>query len=134
MLRRKATGPAMMSANSRSMRGYISSGPHDLFTFSFKRCSLIISTVMLMSCRTEFVPLSMVGIVPSGSFVNIDENCFCKIFAFSLSLNLRDLLFFTSSSRGETLHFVFNYLRVCDQKAFGLPLERCAIPFSKYLS
>ena len=133
MLRRKATGPAMMSANSSSMRGYISSGPHDLFTFNFKRCSLTISTVMLMSCRTEFVLLSMIGVAPSGSFVNTDENCFCKIFAFSLSLNLRELLFFTSSSRGATLHFVFNFLRVCNQNAFGLLFERCAIPFSNNL-
>ena len=43
MLRRKATGPAIMSANSSSMRGYISSGPHDLFTLNFNRCSLTIS-------------------------------------------------------------------------------------------
>ena len=74
---------------------------------------------MMASSRTEFVHLSMVGIVPSGSFVNTDENCFSKIFAFSLSLNLRELLFFTSSSRGQHYILFLIFFECATRKLFG---------------
>ena len=73
---------------------------------------------------TEFVFLVIVGILPSGTLVNTDENCFCKMFAFSSSVNLRESLSFIFASNGATLHLVFSFLLQWDQNAFGLLFNR----------
>ena len=120
----------MILANSNSIRGCTSSGPQDLFTFILDRCNLTISSVTRNSDMTEFVLFVIVGIVPSGSLVNTDENCFCKMFALSSSVNLRESLSFISASSGATLHLVFSFLLQWDQNAFGLLIDRWAIPIS----
>ena len=81
----------------------------------------------------QSVRFAIVGMQSSGSWVYTLENCFCKIFAFSSSLNLRESRSFTSASNGDTPHFVFNFLRVCAQNAFGFLLDCNAIPFSNNL-
>ena len=63
------------------------------------------------------------GISSSGSCVKMLENCFWRIFAFSLSSNLIDFLSLMFSSSSAIPDLVFSLFRTCDQNTFGLFLQ-----------
>ena len=99
-----------------------------LFDFFFTSSEVILGA----SICTSVLVLN-VGKLAAGSFVNTLTNCFCRMLAFSISVNLIVELIFVFSRRGPIPDFVFSLLLVWDQKTLGLYFERSTISFSNLI-
>ena len=120
LFRWRAKGLDTRSTNSIKIWGWISSGPHGLFTFNFNILVPTISSVIILLGRFTSISLSRTGNLAFGSFVKTLKNCFWRIFVFYLSLNFVEVSSFSSCKRGATLVLVSSLLRTCDQNIFGL--------------
>ena len=73
----------------------------------------------------EFVLFSILGILPSDSFMNTLENCCRRMFAFSASSNFIESLSLGLESKGATTLFVFSFpLQVQEYSSFQFELIR----------